>query len=87
MAINFNELEMALYHIKCNYFFCADTSDLRVQLSPRGNGDIVIDVWDKNDKRIGNFFLSSLIEEIALLRANKIGFTDLSANNVEDEEI
>ena len=83
MAINFNELEMALYHIRVNYFFCADTSNLRIQFSSRGNGDTIINVWDKDNKHIGNFFLSEVIEEILLLQENKIGFTDLSANNVE----
>jgi hypothetical protein len=86
MTINFSDLETALYHIRVNYFFCADASDLRVQFSARGNGDTVIDVWDKNNKHIGDFFLSTLIEEITLLRENKISFADLYANNVKDEE-
>jgi hypothetical protein len=86
MTINFSDLGTALYHIRVNYFFCTDTNDLRVQLSARGNGDTVIDVWNKDNKHIGNFFLSALIEEVTLLRENKISFADLSANNVEDEE-
>ena len=85
MAINFNELESALYHIRVNYFFC-DADNLRIQLSARGNGDTVIDVWNEQNKRVGNFFLSDVIEEIALLREGKIDFCDLSANNVEEDE-
>ena len=84
MAINFDELEIALYHIRVNYFFYADTNNLRIQFSARGNGDTIIDVWDKDNKHIGNFFLSDVIEEILLLQEDKIDFTDLSANNVED---
>ena len=86
MTINFSDLGTALYHIRVNYLFCTDTNDLRVQLSTRDNGDTVIDVWDKDNKHIGNFFLSALIEEVTLLRENKISFANLSANNVEDEE-
>ena len=86
MAMNFQELEQALYHIKVNYFFCADTSKLRIQLSHIGNGDTIINVWDDDNKHIGNFSLAFVTEEIALLRQNKIGFTDLDANNVEEIE-
>ena len=86
MAMNFNELEQALYHIRVNYFFCADTSKLRIQLSHIGNGDTIIDVWDEKNRRIGNFSLAYLTTEIALLQANKIGFTDLDANNVYEIE-
>ena len=85
MAMNFHELEQALYHIRVNYFFCADPSKLRVQLSYKGNGDTIIDVWDEDNKHIGNFSLSYIIDEIAQLQANEIGFTDLDANNVEEE--
>lgn len=85
MAMNFQELEQALYHIRVNYFFCADTSKLRVQLSHIGNGDTIIDVWNEDDKRIGNFSLNYITDEIARLQANEIGFTDLDANNVAEE--
>ena len=85
MAINFDELESALYHIRVNYFFgCSD--NLTIQLSARGNGDIIIDVWDENLKRVGNFMLSEVSEEIALLQQGKIDFCDLSANNIEGED-
>jgi hypothetical protein len=86
MAMNFHELEQALYHIRVNYFFCADPSKLRIQLSHIGNGDTIIDVWDKDNKHIGNFSLAFVTEEIALLQQNKIGFTDLDANNAEEIE-
>ena len=85
MAINFNELEKALYHIRVNYFCCC-ADDLRIQLSFRGDGDTVIDVWDENNCRVGNFLLSDVTEEIALLQQNLIDFCDLSANNVEEDE-
>lgn len=85
MCMNFNELEAALYHIRVNYFF-ADASNLRIQFSARGNGDTIIDVFDDNNKWVGNFRLSDITEEIALLQQGKIDFCDLSANNAEDEE-
>ena len=85
MAINFNELESALYHIRVNYFFC-DADNLRIQLSARGDGDTIIDVWDERNRRVGNFFLSTITEEIALLQQGSIDFCDLSANNVDEEE-
>ena len=85
MAINFTELETALYHIRVNYF-CCDADNLRIQISARGNGDTVIDVWDANDRRVGNFYLSDVIEEVALLRMGRIDYCDLSANNAEDDE-
>ena len=86
MAMNFQELEQALYHIRVNYFFCADPNELRIQLSHIGNGDTIIDVWDENDKHIGAFSLAFVTEEIALLQQNKIDFTDLDANNAEENE-
>lgn len=79
MAINFNELEAALYHIRVNYFFCAST-DYRVQFSARGDGDTWIDIWDGNDKRVGHFRLSVLTEEIALLQSGQIQLCDLDSN-------
>ena len=82
MCMNLNELESALYHIRVNYFFNAD--NLRIQFSARGNGDTIIDVFDESDKWIGNFFLSDITEEIALLQQGKIDFCDLSANNAEE---
>lgn len=85
MCMNFQELEQALYHIRVNYFFCADTSELRIQLSHIGNGDTIIDIWNEDNKRIGNFSLSYVTDEIARLQANEIGFTDLDANNVAEE--
>ena len=85
MCMNFQELEQALYHIRVNYFFCADSSELRVQLSHIGNGDTIIDIWNEDNKRIGNFSLSYITDEIARLQANEIGFTDLDANNVAEE--
>lgn len=85
MCMNFHELEQALYHIRVNYFFCADPSELRIQLSHIGNGDTIIDVWNENNKRIGNFSLNYITDEIARLQANEIGFTDLDANNVAEE--
>jgi hypothetical protein len=87
MAIKFNELEKALYHIRVNYFFC-DTDNLSVQIYGRGNGDTVIAMLDeKTYKKVGEFFLSEVFEEITLLQQGKIDLCDLSANNVEwDEE-
>lgn len=85
MAINFNDLETALYHIRVNYF-CSCADGLRVQVYARGNGDTVIDVWNEQNHRVGSFFLSDLVEEIALLQQGKIDFTDLNANNAEDDE-
>ena len=85
MAIDFNELEKALYHIRVNYFLC-DTDNLRIQLSARADGDTVIDVWNERNRRVGNFFLSTIIEEIELLQQGSLDLCDLSANNIEDEE-
>ena len=84
MAMNFNELENALYHIRVNYFGC-NADNLSIQLSAYANGDTIIDVWNEYFKRVGNFMLSEVVEEIALLQAGKIDFCDLSANNAEDE--
>lgn len=86
MAINFNELEEALYHIRVNHLGNCDPTKWRIQFSFRGDGDTIIDVWDENNKRIGNFQLSDLTEELALLRAGKLDFCDLYANNAEDDE-
>ena len=80
MAINFNELEQALYHIRVNYLYCASTMGYRVQFSARGDGDTWIDIWDGNDKRVGHFRLSVLTEEIALLQSGKIQLCDLDSN-------
>jgi hypothetical protein len=85
MAINFNELESALYHIRVNYFFC-NTDNLSIQIYGRGNGDTVIAVWNDKYKKVGEFFLSEVTEEIVLLQQGKIDFCDLSANNAEDED-
>ena len=86
MAINFNELEEALNHIRVNHLGIGDSTKWRIQFSARGNGDTVIDVWDEDNKRIGSFYLSDLTEELALLRQGKLDFCDLYANNAEDEE-
>ena len=85
MAINFNELEEALYHIRVNHLGNCDPTKWRIQFSFRGDGETIIDVWNEYFKRVGNFMLSEVIEEIALLQAGKIDFCDLSANNAEDE--
>lgn len=84
MAMNFNELEKALYHIRVNYFG-GSADNLSIQLSGYANGDTIIDVWNEYFKRVGNFMLSEVIEEIALLQQGKIDFCDLCANNAEDE--
>lgn len=86
MAINFNKLEEALNHIRVNHLGNCDSTNWRIQFSARGNGDTVIDVWDENNKRIGSFYLSDLTEELELLRAGKLDFCDLYANNAEDDE-
>ena len=86
MAINFNELESALYHLRVNYFG-GSADNLSIQISGYANGDTIIDVWNEYFKRIGNFMLSEVIEEIALLQQGKIDFCDLSANNIEEDEI
>ena len=85
MAINFTELESALYHIRVNYFG-ANAEGLSVQIRGLGDGDTIIAVWDDKYKKVGEFFLSTVIEEIALLQEGRIDFCDLSANNVEEEE-
>lgn len=85
MAINFNELEEALYHIRVNHLGSCDATKWRIQFSFRGDGDAIIDVWDEKDKWIGHFLLSNLTEELALLRAGKMDFCDLDANEVEEE--
>jgi hypothetical protein len=86
MAINFNELEEALHHIRVNHLCNCDSTKWRIQFSFRGEGETIIDVWDENDKWIGNFLLSDLTEELALLRAGKLDFCDLYANSAEDDE-
>ena len=85
MTIKFNELEKALYHIRVNYFG-ANADNLLIQVSGYANGDTIIDVWNEYLKRVGNFMLSEVIEEITLLQQGKIDFCDLSANNVEEDE-
>ena len=85
MAINFNELETALYHLRVNYFFC-NTDNLRVQLFGYADGDTVINVWDEHNRQVGHFFLSTVIEEIALLQEGRIDFCDLSANDIDEDE-
>ena len=85
MAINFAELESALYHIRVNYFGC-DANGLSIQIYGRGNGDTIIAVWNDKHKKVGEFFLSEVITEIILLQQGKIDFCDLCANNVEDDE-
>ena len=85
MAISFTELESALYHIRVNYFG-ANAEDLRVQLRGIFNGDTLIVVWNDKNKKVGEFFLSTVVEEVALLQQGTINFCDLSANNVEEEE-
>lgn len=87
MAINFNELEEALYHIRVNHLGNCDPTKWRIQFSFRGDGETIIDVWDKNDKWIGHFLLSDLTEELALLRVGKLDFCDLYANGAEDSEM
>ena len=84
MAINFTELESALYHIRVNYFGC-DAEGLSVQIRGLGDGDTIIAVWNDKCKKIGEFFLSTVIEEIALLQKGRIDFCDLSANNIEED--
>lgn len=85
MCMNFNELEEALYHIRVNYLWGYDYTKCKIQFSFRGDGDAIIDVWDEKDKWIGHFLLSNLTEELALLRAGKMDFCDLDANEVEEE--
>lgn len=86
MAINFNELEEALYHIRVNHLGNCDSTKWRIQFSFRGDGETIIDVWGENDRWIGHFLLSDLTEELALLRAGKLDFCDLYANGAEDDE-
>ena len=85
MAINFTELESALYHIRVNYFG-ANVEGLSVQIYGRGSGDTIIAVWNNKYKKVGEFFLSEVVEEIALLQEGRIDFCDLCANNVEEED-
>lgn len=85
MTISFTELESALYHIRVNYFG-ANAEDLSVQLRGIFNGDALIVVWNDRNKKVGEFFLSAVIEEVALLQQGKIDFCDLSANEIEEEE-
>ena len=86
MAINFNELEDALYHIRINHLYGYMDSKSRIQFSACGDGDTIIEVWDGNLKLIGRFRLSTLTEELALLRQGKLDFCDLYANSAEDDE-
>lgn len=86
MTINFIELEEALYHIRVNHLWGYDSAELRIQFSACADGDTAIKVWNKNLKLVGHFKLSTLIEEIALLRADKLTFGDLYANIAEDED-
>lgn len=86
MTMNFDELEDALYHIRVNHLYGYMNSKSRIQFSACGNGDTDIKVWDENLKLIGHFRLSTLIEELALLRADKLTFGDLYANIVEEED-
>ena len=85
MTMNFDELEDALYHIRINHLYGYMNSKSRIQFSVRGDGDTIIKVWDENLKLIGHFWLSTLTEEIALLRADKLTFGDLYANIAEEE--
>ena len=84
MAINFTELESALYHIRVNYFG-ANAEGLSIQIYGRGNGDTIITVWNDKYKKVGEFFLSEVVAEIILLQQGKIDFCDLCANNVEED--
>lgn len=84
MTINFIELDDAMYHIRVNHLWGYDSAELRIQFSARGNGDTEIKVWNKELKLVGDFWLSTLTEEIALLRADKLTFGDLYANIVEE---
>lgn len=83
MGIDFNALENAIYHIRVNYMCCQDMTGWQIQFSPRGNGDVEIDLWDDKLNRVGNFFLSELTEEIAMLANGKMDFCDLDANNLD----
>ena len=83
MAINYEQLEKALYHIRVNYLWNTP-KDWQLMIAERGNGDIEIDVFENGEKEIGRFYLSEVIEEIELLQAGKIEFCDLSANRHED---
>jgi hypothetical protein len=84
--MNFNELKDALYHIRVNYLWSYDTAKCKIQLSFRGDGDAIIDVWDEKDKWVGHFLLSRLTEELALLQAGNLDLCDLDANEVEEED-
>ena len=86
MTINFDELEDALYHIRVNHLYGYMNSKSRIQFSARGDGDTTIKVWDENLKLIGHFWLSTLTEELALLRADELTFGDLYANIAEEED-
>lgn len=86
MTINFIELDDALYHIRVNHLWGYDSTELRIQFSARSNGDTEIKVWNKELKLVGDFWLSTLTEEIALLRADKLTFGELYANMAEDED-
>ena len=85
MGIKFNKLEKALYHIRVNYFGC-DTDDLNVRIRELCDGDALIGVWTSKNKKVGEFFLSTVTTEIALLQQGKIDFCDLCANNVRKDE-
>ena len=86
MTINFDALEDALYHIRVNHLYGYMNSESRIQFSACGDGDTTIDVWDEKLKLIGRFKLSTLTEELALLRADKLTFGELYANIAEDED-
>lgn len=85
MTISFTELESALYHIRVNYFG-ANAEGLSVQLRGLYNGDTVVTVWNDRNKKVGEFFLSFVVEEVALLQQGKLDFCALSANEIEEEE-
>lgn len=82
MTINFNNLETALYHIRVNHL--GNTPEQwRVQFHSNGL-DTIIEVWNEDNKLIGHFHLSMLLEELEDLQNGIIDFCDLYANEVEE---
>lgn len=81
---NIHDVEGVLNHIRLNHFWAAPDDVLNVQFSIGENGDLVMDVFNADNRHVGLFFFEETLAELNAMRAGEIDYFDLFANNLEE---
>lgn len=81
---NINDVECVLNHIRVNHFWAAPDDVLNIQFSVGESGDLIMNVFDADNRHVGLFYLEETLAELNAIRAGEIDVFDLFANNVEE---